>query len=129
VPRLYDAWQVAVATFLGTPIGGSILLALNYRALGSPSAAWRSLCFGVVGLAALVLVAIALPENVSGLFLAVGQTLAMYYAAKTLQGEAITAHRRKGARGRSWLVVYGIGLGSLVLVLVGAFALYVILAR
>ena len=77
----------------------------------------------------MVLVAIALPENVPGLFLAVGQTLAMYYTAKAVQGDAVAVHRRQGGRGGSWLVVCGLGLGSLAIVIVGVIALYVLLAR
>jgi len=120
--RLYDARQVAAATFLGTPIAGSILIALNYRAMGSASAAWKTVGLGGVGTAALAWLAYALPKGLPGVLPLVLQTSGMYYAAGVLQGRAVAAHRQQNGRQGSWWAAYGVGLACFA---VAVIALYV----
>ena len=61
--KLFSAGQITLATFLGAPIAGCLLLARNYRELGNGAAAWQSLVAGIVSTILLFLIAFWLPEN------------------------------------------------------------------
>ena len=54
--KLYTPGHVAWATFLGAPLAGSMLLAMNYRRLGEPTSAAIALVGGFLGNAAMGLV-------------------------------------------------------------------------
>ena len=49
--KVYTAQQVGLATFLGGPIAGCLLLASNYATLGRQSARIQAIGWGVVGTA------------------------------------------------------------------------------
>src|SRR5437763_278868 len=94
--RLYDRQSVALATFLGTPIAGGVLLASNYRRLGRSQPALLSLLLAVLGTALLVAIGMMLPSKTPGFPIAIGVVVAMSALAKSLQGSAIEAHTRAG---------------------------------
>lgn len=62
-PRLYSPTQVALATFLGWPIGGASLLAANYRRRGHHDPASMTFFFGMLGTAVLMCVYYLLPRT------------------------------------------------------------------
>ena len=108
---LFSVGQIVLATFLGMPIAGCLLLALNYRELGKIAAAWQSLAAGVASTILLLFVAFWLPENFPNMALPVAYCFGMRQIVKHLQGGAI-ANRGKG----SWVVTVAVGLGCLVVI-------------
>jgi hypothetical protein len=124
--RLYSTGQITLATFIGAPIAGCILLAHNYRELHRVQAAFQSLIWGVVSTLILFVVALWLPEKFPNSALPVAYCFAMRQVSSYLQGPSITQHFSKGGKKGSWPATLGIGVACLVLV-VGLFfgALYV----
>ncbi len=111
--KLYSPGHVLLATFLSNVLGGSILIALNYRALGHTKAAWRIVIFGAVTLLVLVVVLILLPDKASTVLGVISWVLSMgvmYQFAKTFQGEALEKHFRRGGQKASAARAAGIGL-------------------
>jgi hypothetical protein len=115
--KLYSPLLVAVATLLGAPVAGCILVGHNLRALGKRSAAWQWLLWGVVGTAALLIVAYFLPDRFPNSALPIGYTLGMYYGVKHAHGAEFDTHiATGGARASAWAAV-GVGLTCLVAIL------------
>lgn len=117
--RLYSAWQIALATWLGSPVAGCLLLARNYEVLEKKRAAWQTLMAGVAATALLFAIIFVLPENFSSgrCFAPVGG-IAMYQIAMQLQGTAIEEHLKAGGEKGSWPVTIFVGIVVAVIVLV-----------
>ncbi len=108
---MYSSGQVALATFLGGPVGGSWLIAQNFKRMRQPGHA-MTLILGIVGTALLLAAAVALPAFPRWTSLAlVGLMSAI---ARGTQGDAYRRHLELGGpRASSWTAA-GVGLISLV---------------
>jgi hypothetical protein len=105
---MYSPGQATFATFLGGPLGGAWLLALNYQRLAQPGKARATIGVAVLATVAALLVAFALPGPTSPL--AIGLVVAMHWIAKGLQGAAYNRHVALGGSvGSSWRAA-GVGL-------------------
>ena len=112
--KLYSSRQVGFAAFLGAPLGGAWLLALNFRRLGHRGAARISLLIGVLATAGVFALAFVLPESFPDTVLPVLVAVASSAIAKSLQGEAYEAHvQSAGARSSTWKAA-GVGLTAAV---------------
>lgn len=117
--RLYSDWQVATATWLGSPAAGCLLLARNYEVLEKNRAARLALAAGVAGTAILFAIVYALPETFPGVRgIPIGIGFGMYQIAKQLQGTAVEEHLRAGGGKGSWMVTILVGFVAAVIVLV-----------
>lgn len=109
---MYSAGQVRLATFLGGPLGGGWLMALNYKRLGQPGKARAAVGLSVLAMVALIAIGFATPGR-SMSWLAIVPIFVMRALAKSLQGAAYDRHvQAGGSRGSSWRAA-GIGLASL----------------
>ena len=107
---LYTPNQLVLATFLGAPIAGSILMAINEQRLGRPKGVLSALSVGIGMTILIVGLAFVLPDNFPGLPLALAGMGAIRAFAHVKQAEAVTKHLHWGGRkGSSW-VAAGIGL-------------------
>jgi hypothetical protein len=123
--RLYSPALMTVATFLGAPVAGCILLAHNYRVLGKQSAARHWLIWGSIGTALLLVVAYFLPDKFPHMALPIGYTVGMHQAVKQVHGAEYAAHiAAGGAKGSVWAAV-GVGLACFCTIL-GVFVLVVL---
>src|SRR4051794_27018203 len=61
---LYTPNQVALATFLGSPFGGAVIMAINEHRVGKTASAVKTLLAGLVGTAVLFAVASVIPDSV-----------------------------------------------------------------
>lgn len=121
---LYDSRAVALATFLGTPVAGGILMALNYRRLGRPGTAVMTMAAAIAGTALLILVGWNIPQGLNSI-VAIGVMFAMKAIAKSLQGPAVTQHLEGGGKLASMWNACWIGLTILAVVFGSIFlALY-----
>lgn len=130
---LYTPGQIMLATFLGAPLAGAVLLAVNEQRLGRPKGVLWALALGFALTILVVGVAVALPDNVPGLPLSLLGMGALRAVAHMKQAEAVTRHLHWGGRkGSSWAAA-GIGVLSSVLVVgvvfVIAVAYYVITGK
>jgi hypothetical protein len=106
--KLYDSGAVAIASFLGGPLPGTILMAMNYRRMGRPNQALLAGLTGVSTLLAAVLVGNLLPNSVATA-LGVGLATATWKAAQALQGPDVDRHVNEGGTLGSRWVASGIG--------------------
>ena len=115
--RLFSTGQITLATFLGAPLAGCLLLARNHQVLGKGAAAWQPIVIGIVATSLLAILGLMLPENVPGVGFSFGSSFGMYYYAKQWQGGAIEAHLKAGAPQGSWWAAVVIGLGCSVILI------------
>jgi hypothetical protein len=115
---LYTVRQIGIASFLGGPAAGAWFISRNYVALSQPEKVRRVLVLGGVVTAALVPLALLLPESTPHSLLPLAYTAAFYYYAEHLFGSAIKLHLAAGGARGSWWTVVGVAL-LIVLVLVG----------
>ncbi len=111
-PRTFSPVQVAVATALGAPLAGAILLAVNEKRLGSTRRALIAACSGVLGTAGLVSLGATLPAPVARGF-AVASIIAMHRVALQIRSTRPDADAEARA---SWWATAAIGLASLALI-------------
>ena len=107
--RAFTPGQVALATFLGSPIAGGVLMALNHRRVGQGGAAAMSLFVGGVVTAVLVVAGFALPDKIGTALAAVGIITMLQFAKVQEPKLGPTDKASTGA-------AVGIGLALLVLI-------------
>jgi succinate dehydrogenase/fumarate reductase cytochrome b subunit len=123
--KLYTEMQVFVASFLGSPVAGGILMAHNASAVGAKREARRYLFITAAATAALLVIGFLLPPTKSVNYL--GPLIVawlMRFWFRKAQGSIIAAHL-EAARG-SWWISLGIALlvaVCLLGLLIGAFTL------
>lgn len=66
---MYSPGQVALATFLGGPLGGGWLMAVNYKRLGEPAKMRAAIGLSVLAMAAQVAIGCAIPGRLAFLLL------------------------------------------------------------
>ena len=109
--RLYSPALITVATLLGAPVAGCILLAHNYRSLGKQATAKQLLIWGTLGTALLLVVAFFLPENFPNKVIPIAYTAGMHQAVKQLHRKDYESHiENGGAKGSTWkAIITGVG--------------------
>jgi hypothetical protein len=119
---LFDSGSVTLATLFGSAIGGTILMAVNYRRLGKGSNAAVALAIGlaVTGLAIVCGNLTSIPQGVS-VGLAIGLVVAMRSSAQAIQGPIVQQHVRQGGKLGSRWAAFGIGVAGLVAIMAGIF--------
>ncbi len=118
---LYDQRSVAIATFIGAPLGGSIVMAMNYRRLGQMGAAIIAVVAGLALTWGSYVVGTHMPP-VANKILPVLLMFGMMGAAASLQGQSVEQHARSGgAIGSRWRAA-AIGLAVLVPLAIAIFA-------
>jgi len=120
--RFYSRGQIAWASFLGGPIGGCLLLALNYRRLGDSTAANRVLLGGSIGAVLLCGVSCTIPEKTNTNVLVIVNVWSMFECARILQGKAYENWLANGGiKGSGW-VATGAGILGCILSVAAAVA-------
>jgi hypothetical protein len=111
--KLYTINQGSCATFLGGPLGGAILLALNYKQLNAPQSARQAAVIGVLATFALVPLVLVLPERTPNAVLPVAYTILFRIIAERLQGAELKSRMEAGAESQSWWRTLGITVVAL----------------
>ena len=127
--RLFKISGIGLATFLSNVLGGGLLLAYNYRAMGEPAKARRAVVYSLVGAAVVMALAFLLPENVPGMALTIPQLVVMVQLAKSLQGPAILARRRAELPMRSNWLAAGIAVLAMLAQLIVLVAIMLLFYR
>jgi hypothetical protein len=119
--KLYSPLAVGVATFIGSVLAGSWLLALNYRRLGKPREAIVTILLGLATLFGMLVIGSAVSTDLS-LGVSIGITLAMGKLTRSFQGQQLDAHAAAGGKLASVWNALGLSLISVVLIMGGCFA-------
>lgn len=121
--KLYSVGSIVLGAFLGSPIAGGVLMAINYRRVGRFTAAVHAVVWTTVFTVAIVAGGMVLPDDVRipNTSFVVPQIIAMYFLAKGLQGSAIDGHQRRGGSLASAWGAAGVGIITAVIVLVAVF--------
>ena len=115
---LFTPGHIALATFFGTPLGGSVLMAINERRLGRPQVAWTTAALGVLGSVVLFGIGFALPAGFPAAPLNLGAIFGMRAIAQQRQGAIVAAHVAAGGKQASGWTAFGISLLCLIAVMV-----------
>lgn len=102
--KLFSAFSVGLATFLGSMFAGSILMGLNYRRLGRSGEAIAIILAGLLATTAfLSCIMFFLPEWIPNLIYLGFQVLVAWSVFQQLQGRVVNAHRSAGgAMASAW---------------------------
>jgi len=125
--KLYNSGQVFLASFLGGPLAGCALLALNARRMASRPRPGVIIILGTVLTAALFGVGFVLPKNFPSAALPVASSVGLRQVATQLQGARIASHVAAGGKKGSYLAAAGVGVSFLVVTLVIVAAVVLIL--
>src|SRR5258706_604868 len=117
---MYSPGQIRGVTFLGGPLAGGWLLALNYQRLRLTSQARLSVGVSLLATAILIAIGSAVPAR-SMSFLTIASVIAMSSVAKALQGDIFQRHVALQGRVASHWRVIGIGLASLAIAMGAVF--------
>jgi len=99
---LFDANAVGTATFFGTPVMGSCLMALNHRRLGQAGRAATTLFLGIAVTGLVILLGWNLPQP-ADLPIALVLVFGPRWSTQTMQGTAVKDHVQRGGRlGSRW---------------------------
>jgi hypothetical protein len=108
--KLYTINQGVLATFLGGPLGGAIIIAQNYKQFGSPQSAKRAIVVGVLATCALVPIVLILPESTPNAVLPVAYSIAFRLLAERLQGAELKLRIEAGTERQSWWRTLGVSV-------------------
>ena len=115
---LFNANQVALATFFGSILAGSVVMAVNEHRLRHPARVWPTVAIGFVATGIICAVAFALPENIPGFPITLATLLGMRAIAQKRQGAWVGPHLSAGGKKASGWAAFGIGMGGLFVLLV-----------
>jgi hypothetical protein len=106
---LHDSVSIGIATFLGSPIAGTILMAINYRRLGKASAGIGAVLLGVLGAGVALSSGLVDKTGRTSMGISFGLLIATIKLARQLQGAEIEVHRVRGGKIASRWVGAGVG--------------------
>lgn len=110
--RFYIPQQVALASVLGGSIGGSVLMAANYRRLGQERKANITVLLGFVAVLPLVGLAMLLPSNLPLIWFSIVLAIVVRGVALATQGELLDHQLQNGGEPHSIWRAGGIGLAA-----------------
>lgn len=109
---LFDSAAVTLATLLGSPVAGTILMGVNYRRLGKTALAVAAVAIGVAATILASLFGNKVPYTFSTI-IAIGLLLMTRSCAQVLQGPAVAEHVSRGGKLGSRWAASGVGLAVL----------------
>ncbi len=125
--KLYSSGQMLGATFIGGPLATGILMKENYLKLRKSEEAKKALIFGIVGMLAIILLVLLLPERIMSKIPNVALPVIYMMVARELirrhQEPQIMAHTETGGELYSFWKPIGIGLACMVPFLVVLFGM------
>lgn len=97
-------------------------MALNYRRLDNSAGARLALLLGAIATILIMAIAFVLPDNFPNSLLPAAYTFAMFQTAKSMQGSMYDQHIANGDSKASGWAATGIGILSLLCIVVALFA-------
>ena len=127
--KLYSIGSIVLATFLGSPLAGGVLMAINYARLGRTAAAIHAVVWSAAAITAIIGGTMLLSDdtNIPNLVAIAPQVIGMYFVARALQERDIESHQQSGGQLASAWGAAGIAIAAAVLILVVLFAVLMVL--
>ena len=110
--RLFSQAHLIIASFLSGPIGGSVVMAGNYKSLGDEKRKREALMIGIG--AYLFMMIVALNSRFFMLILPMVNLLAMDKWYKAAQGNTFASHVKNGGAARTWKALLVVCLISII---------------
>ena len=124
--RLFSVGQITLATLIGAPIAGCLLLAWNYRVLQKANRVWQSIIYGLMSTMVLFAIGFMLPEKFPNSVIPIAYCFGMRQLVSYLQGDIIASHHSAGGSKGSWVIAIVVGVGCLIVLLVIVFGLIIL---
>ncbi|MGY5848562.1 hypothetical protein ACW6QP_14225 [Salegentibacter sp. HM20] len=125
--KFYSARTIGGATFLGGPLAAGYMIGKNFTAIGKPDQARNSLIIGFVSTLLLFTGIYLTPEDIidkiPGQLIPLAYTGIIWGIVEWKQGAILKIHKAKGNSFFSGWKAAGVGFISLILILIGIFAL------
>lgn len=125
--RLFSQQQVGLATFLGSPLAGSFLMALNYHRVGQKSKSIRCFIIGAIATTILTMFSYSIPKV--GVWFPFAILFIVIKCYEKFQNSLYKQHLLDGGKQGSWWTSVGIGLLSLLVIIIGISLVVVILGK
>jgi hypothetical protein len=125
--KLYSLGGIVVATLVGGPLAGGVILAINYRRLARSGAALQAVIWSALATLAFISAAIVLPSETPNWPFWLVPMGGMNAAAKLFQGGMLDEHFKRGGAKASTLGAAGIGFLADIVVIVVFIAILMIL--
>jgi hypothetical protein len=123
--KFYSQKAIGIATFIGGPLAAGYLIRENYLTLNKPDEGKKSLIIGIVSTIILFTGIFMIPENiidkVPNQILPLIYTGIIYLIVDKIHGKILNQHKENGNEFFSGWKAAGIGLISLVILLIGIF--------
>ena len=113
--KLFDSVSVLLATLLGSPVAGTVLMGVNYRRLGKVGLAAIAIAAGGAATALAIIFGNMIPPALSTV-VAIGLLLTTKSCAQVLQGPALADHVSRGGKLGSRWAAAGIGVAFLAVI-------------
>ena len=124
---LFSPIHVTLATAIGGPLAGAVVIAMNYRQLARTGAGTIAILLGALATVALLIAGWLLPKDVSPLLIVAGYTGLLYLVATMIQGPSLEAHPPAASGTRlAWRAAL-VGLSSLALIALIVFIAFLVL--
>ncbi|OIR01845.1 hypothetical protein GALL_161470 [mine drainage metagenome] len=116
--KIYKPTQIALATFLGSPIAGGALMAHNAKEVGKDGIRYWVISIGITATVLLLAFTVLPPWKGGNTVIPMLMALGMKYWANSTQGEILTGGQFPEATQASWWAVVGLGILFAVVMLV-----------
>lgn len=125
--KLFKVSAVGIATFLGTPLAGGIIMAINFSRLGRRSAARSTVVITTLYTVVSTLVLFFIPMMPASVnsWIGIVHALVMHLVAKSYFSEDIENHQRLGGPMASTWIAVGIGFLTMLGIAVPLFLLII----
>ena len=117
---LFDAQSVTIATLFGTPVAGSVLMAVNDKRLGAAGKGYLLILAALVVTGIVCLAGYSLPAGATTP-IAIALLIGMRYTAVKMQGPIIAAHVATGGKLGSRWVAFGLGVFFMIVLFLAIF--------
>ena len=123
--KLYSQKAIGIATFIGGPLAAGYLIRENYLSLDKPDEAKTSLLIGIISTIVLFSLIFVIPESimasVPNQIIPAIYTGIIYLIVEKIHGTILNKHLENGNEFYSGWKAAGVGVISLVIILIGIF--------
>ena len=123
--KFYSQKAIGIATFIGGPLAAGYLIRENYLSLDKPDEGKKSLIIGLISTVLLFTGIFMIPESIMDKFpnqiLPAIYTGIIYLIVEKIHGTILNQHKQNGNEFYSGWKAAGIGLISLIILLIGIF--------
>lgn len=123
--KLYSQVAINLATFLGGPLAAGYLIRANYLSFNEPHKGRQALLIGIAATVVLFTTLFMIPEAIVDkipiVVIPATYTVIIYFIVERIQGDRLNQHQEAEGEFYSRWKAAGVGLLSLIILLIGIF--------